>query len=415
MNERLDVRDMDRLPVPQEERPLRRALNGEQVVSKQMICVFPDGREKVVSASSKPLMKEGKVWGEVTVWEDITELAETRQALKKENEFVSAILATSGALILVLDPDGRMMRMNRACEEVTGWRSQDVRGIFFWELIAGEEEWDSEQDTFRKITEGRLKNLEGRLLRRDGEQRWITWSATVLREPDASAIRCVFKIGIDITEIKHTQSVVEIQRHFSKQIIESCPAFFVLLTLGGDIIHMNRTALRTLGYTLEEIKGRGYSSILDSNKAEGHHTGPLEDIPRRGLTGPALHRVITKAGRELMIEWQGRETLREGKFNFLFSFGIDATERTRVMELFRKLFHGLPIGAFVAVDGVIVMANEHLESLSGYSEEEMKKYPVGHLVHHDDLERVKTHATSMLQGRENAPFEYRLNRKDGDG
>jgi signal transduction histidine kinase len=52
--------------------------------------------------------------------------------------------------------------------------------------------------------------------------------------------------------------------------------------------------------------------------------------------------------------------------------------------------------------------------LSGYSEEEMKEYRVGHLIHPDDWECVNSHARRMLRGEENKPFEYRLKNKDGE-
>lgn len=414
LDEAVDVRDLNGLPVLPEERPRRCALNGEAVVSRQMLCIFSNGSTKVVSASSAPLVKAGSVWGEVTVWEDITELDETRKALAKENEFVSTILATSGSLILVLSHDGRVTRMNRACEDMIGWKWEDVRGSYYWDLIVSEDERAGERKTFQRIIEGGTKNYEGRVIRRDGEQRWITWSATVSTQPDTGAVRYVFMLGIDITEIKHAQSTVEIEKHFSRQIVESCPAFFVLLTLDGDIIHMNRTALRTLGYSLEEVKGKSYASVIGCDSEGGDNGGRPQTEPGEGPTGSALQRVVSKSGRKMVIEWQHQETLREGRFNFLFSFGTDATERTRVMELFKKLFHNLPIGAFVTVDGSLVMANQHLERLTGYPESELKERHLGYQIYREDLEAAQRNAQQMLQGKTSTPYEYRLQTRDGD-
>lgn len=84
------------------------------------------------------------------------------------------------------------------------------------------------------------------------------------------------------------------------------------------------------------------------------------------------------------------------------------------MELFKKLFHTLPIGAFVAVAGNVVRANEGLERLSGYTEQELKDLPLGYMVHPDDWERARKHSINMLKGKESAPFEYRLRRKGGE-
>ena len=51
---------------------------------------------------------------------DITDLKRTEEALQEERNVVSAILDTVGALVVVLDPDGRIVRFNRACERSTG-------------------------------------------------------------------------------------------------------------------------------------------------------------------------------------------------------------------------------------------------------------------------------------------------------
>ena len=47
----------------------------------------------------------------------------------------SAILDTVGALVVVLDPAGRIMRFNRACEQTTGYTFEEVRYKYVWELF----------------------------------------------------------------------------------------------------------------------------------------------------------------------------------------------------------------------------------------------------------------------------------------
>ena len=41
--------------------------------------------------------------------------------LRKERDFISAVLSTAGALVVVLDRQGRIVRFNRACEKLTGY------------------------------------------------------------------------------------------------------------------------------------------------------------------------------------------------------------------------------------------------------------------------------------------------------
>ena len=58
---------------------------------------------------------------------DITELKQAEESLQDERNVLSAILDIVGALIVVLDPMGRIVRFNRTCEQTTGYTFAEVR------------------------------------------------------------------------------------------------------------------------------------------------------------------------------------------------------------------------------------------------------------------------------------------------
>src|SRR5580693_4554809 len=61
---------------------------------------------------------DGEPWFIHGVGFDITELKQTQEELQEERNVVSAIFDTVGALIIVLDREGRIVRFNRACEHM---------------------------------------------------------------------------------------------------------------------------------------------------------------------------------------------------------------------------------------------------------------------------------------------------------
>lgn len=63
---------------------------------------------------------DGNPWFIHGIAFDITDLKNTEQQLQEERNVVSAILDTVGALVVVTDADGRIVRFNRACEQMTG-------------------------------------------------------------------------------------------------------------------------------------------------------------------------------------------------------------------------------------------------------------------------------------------------------
>ena len=80
-----------------------------------------DGRVIWFHCEAKMIRREdGRPWFIHGVGFDITDLKRTEEALEEERNVVTAILDTVGALVIVLDPEGRIVRFNRACERSTG-------------------------------------------------------------------------------------------------------------------------------------------------------------------------------------------------------------------------------------------------------------------------------------------------------
>ena len=51
----------------------------------------------------------------------------TAKDLESERRFTSTLLETVNAIVLVLTPAGRIVRINPACEQVSGFSSNEVR------------------------------------------------------------------------------------------------------------------------------------------------------------------------------------------------------------------------------------------------------------------------------------------------
>jgi PAS domain S-box-containing protein len=123
-----------------------------------------------------------------------------QDALRRERDVVSAILDTAGALVVVLDTEGRIVRFNRACERTTGYAFDEVEGIPFWELFLVPEEMAPVQAVFHELRAGQFPNqYENHWLTKDGERRLIAWSNTALLD-ERGAVEYVVATGIDITE-----------------------------------------------------------------------------------------------------------------------------------------------------------------------------------------------------------------------
>ncbi len=136
---------------------------------------------------------------------DITDLKRAEQALQEERNLVTAILDTVGALVAVLDPGGRIVRFNRACELASGRTFESVTGHHLSELF----ETTDESSRFRAFVEqwccGRAPaDQDGCWVSAGGERRMIAWSATVLRSGNGR-VEYIIATGTDVTERKRLE------------------------------------------------------------------------------------------------------------------------------------------------------------------------------------------------------------------
>lgn len=140
--------------------------------------------------------------GYMDVSHDITKSKEAENILRAERNFVSAVLDTVGALVVVLDKMGRIVRFNRACEQVTGFTFSEVRGRTVWDLFIPVEEQARYKEHFGHLHAGEYPSqFENSWLTRLGERRIIDWSNTVLTNRQG-LVDFVIATGIDITERK---------------------------------------------------------------------------------------------------------------------------------------------------------------------------------------------------------------------
>jgi PAS domain S-box-containing protein len=143
---------------------------------------------------------DGQPWFIHGVAVDISDLKHTEQALQQERNVVSAILDTVGALVVVLDPEGCVIRFNRACELTTGYSLEEVRGRCIWDFFLVPEEVERFKQIFSQLRADLLpEDYQTYWVTRHGTRRLITWSSTLLPGSNGTP-DYIIATGIDITE-----------------------------------------------------------------------------------------------------------------------------------------------------------------------------------------------------------------------
>jgi diguanylate cyclase (GGDEF)-like protein/PAS domain S-box-containing protein len=185
------------------------------------------GDQSVVSEICVPLLEGGRLLGILDVQSagpdrlDGTDLAAVlavadrlagavalgshRQRLVEEMDFISAILDSVGAIVIVVGADGRVARFNEATSVVSGYSAAEIDAHGSLDFLVPD---DQRQDVISAL--GRIHaggpgtRRENEWVRKDGTRRHIAWSNTAVHDAD-DVVRYTIATGIDITDRKNLE------------------------------------------------------------------------------------------------------------------------------------------------------------------------------------------------------------------
>ncbi|MBE9139037.1 PAS domain S-box protein [Nodosilinea sp. LEGE 07088] len=219
------------------------------------------------------------------------QLVQTDEALRQERNFIAAVLDTVGALVVVLDRSGQIVRFNQACEHISGYRADDVCGQEIWNVLIPPAERAEVKAVFQQVKQTQSPNQhENYWLCRDDTRRLISWSNTVLKDA-AGAIEYVIGTGIDVTEQRQIERTLARQYQQARLLSEITRRIRESLEIGE--------ILRTAATEVHELLDCDRVLIIEFDSPT---TGQvIQESLRQGETLPsALHQRI--AGHQLRPE-----------------------------------------------------------------------------------------------------------------
>jgi PAS domain S-box-containing protein len=147
---------------------------------------------------------------------------------------MTTILDTVGALVMVVDAKGRIVRFNRTCEQITGYAFSEVRGRPIGEIFLIPEEVQSVKAVFEELrTTGYPSRHESTLVTKSGDRRLIAWANTLFA--DANGLETHFiTTGIDITESRQIETKLQKSENWHRALVQTAMDGFWLVDTQGQ-------------------------------------------------------------------------------------------------------------------------------------------------------------------------------------
>ncbi|MBC8793268.1 MAG: chemotaxis protein [Tagaea sp. CACIAM 22H2] len=193
--------------------------------------------------------------------------------------------------------DGTIVTANENFLNALGYTLAEVRGkhhsMFVEPAYAASAEY---KDFWARLNRGEFQSAQYLRLAKGGREVWIEASYNPILNGSGKPVKVV-KFATDITAtkmaaIEQAGQIDALQR--SQAVIE--------FDLDGKIITANENFLKTLGYALEEIRGKHHSMFVEPAYAASAEYKEFWTKLRRGEFQAAQYKRLGKGGREVWIE-----------------------------------------------------------------------------------------------------------------
>ncbi|MCU0292416.1 MAG: PAS domain S-box protein [Thermoanaerobaculaceae bacterium] len=338
-----------------------------------------------------------------TLMGTVAERLAAESELEAERSFITAVLDTAGALVVVLDRAGRIVRFNRSCERTTGYSFEEVRGRAFWDFLIPADEISGVEAAFAKLTAGQFPlDHENRWLARDRTTRLISWTNMALLDAQGE-VEFVIGTGIDVTERHRVEELaqqraleaVEARADAERRADELDTVFnaindaVMVFDATGRVVRANPAAIAAIGSDPTNTDLGSLLSQVTVVGPEGRPSQLTELASYRALRGEAVkgvRQVVTSAdGREYTVMVSGAPLRAAGRIAGAVVVLHDITDSTRVegalgvvLEKYRVLFESFPLGITISDrSGQIVEVNREAKRLLGMPEPDLLRRQIG--------------------------------------
>ena len=334
-----------------------------------------------------------------------------------EREALNEFLDVLDALVIELDPAGRIVSFNRACEKLSGYTFEEVRGRLVWEILLPPDEVELVRERVRRaVAREEPVRGENRWLTRGGAPRRIVWSNVLLRGGTEATARVV-ATGIDVTDLRVASEGLRESEAKYRALVEQASDGIVVVDGAFRVLEANQVFCEMMGYPLDALR-------LSS---AGEFLAPGESAARPITSGPLMggearltfRRLLRKDGTILVAECSSKR-LPDGR---ILTIVRDVTERERIErelreseERFRSVFESDMLGIFFGLPGgEMTEANDYALHLLGYSRDDLLAGRLrGDAIRPPEFAHLageamrQAHATGSSE-----PFETEFIRKDG--
>ena len=310
-----------------------RNLNDGKFQAAEYKRIGKGGKEVWIQASYNPIFDaDGKPFKVVKFATDVT-------ATKLQNaDYQGQIAAVSKAqAVIEFDLDGMVLTANENFLTVLGYRLEEIKGKHHSMFVEPAFRASAEYKQFwRDLNDGKFQAAEYKRIGKGGKEAWIQASYNPIFDLNGKAFKVV-KYAIDVTATKLQNA----DYHGQLAAIGKAQAV-IEFNLDGTVITANDNFLKTVGYSLDEIKGKHHGMFVEpSYRASAEYRNFWRDLNDGKFQADRFKR-ITKGGKEVWLQasYNPIFDLNDRPFKVV-KYATDVTAEVKREEALKVTFAGV--------------------------------------------------------------------------
>ncbi|KXA99151.1 hypothetical protein AKJ40_03825, partial [candidate division MSBL1 archaeon SCGC-AAA259M10] len=282
---------------------------------------------------------------------------------------LSSLVKGSNDPIYIVDENCRIVFANQAELEKTGMSFEEIIGSKFRESHPEKDARAFEKKVRKTFDTGNSQRQE---VKHEETGRYYDRTLSPIKNPRTGKVDRIAVISKDVTERKQREKELRESEARFRRFFENEPEYCYMVSPKGKIIDVNESALDTLGYRKEEIKGKPLLSTVYAPSSQEKARKLFEEWKKgKEIKGEELQ-IITKE-REKRTVLLSAASVKDGEGNVRYSVSIqrDITERKerekelrKSEEKYRELFESTNVGIVVhGSEGEIISVNPAAEDV----------------------------------------------------
>nr|WP_106782638.1 EAL domain-containing protein [Lysinibacillus timonensis] len=367
------------------------------------------GEKRIFHVIKVPIFEEsGKPNAILIIGRDITERLQTEQQYKM-------LFEENPAAVYTLDEKGYFKDVNKRATFISGYTKEELLNMSFHSLLVPEFLPMIEKN-FSSAMEGVLQSSEVQIMRKDGEIRDVSLSATPISF--YGAINGIQGVAIDITEKKRALQVAEeIQKSLRDLVRQQQGMIFKYIKVGEDFIHTicdGELAYKT-GLTPEFVVGKSLEQIFEQEDAEV----TLQYYERAWL-GEEVDFEGKLANNSIVYLAALRPIFEDGKVVEVIGSVVDITKSKEAERALKESEERYRVIGEYSTDMILTIdssfkityASPSNENVLGYSSEYLIGKAMLSFIHPEEFQKVRSAMESVLTSQKSVSTLGRVKIQD---